>query len=122
MRLAKTASLHLEAMARSDWLSLAPNTIQNKAMANLDQTYVHACSWTRTIPEIQKIEEQPIITKINKHIVIRTVLQQGSKICNYFALTLTMATGSNDSSLDIKHSTRDFSFNSYPIHKLNISC
>jgi hypothetical protein len=82
------------ARACSDWLMVAPNNISNGKAKNMDQTHNCSSFFTRTSPDFQIFDEQRIFTKINKFITNRTVFPQGFKICNSFALTLTMAAGS----------------------------
>lgn len=101
---------------------LAVNMFSNKAMEREDQTGAGKCSSSRTHMNFQKIDEHQISTKIYKLYITRTVSTCTSWICNWFALTLTVATGSNDLSLHIKTSKHDFSHYTQPNHKPQASC
>jgi hypothetical protein len=121
MPLAKTAPFGLDDMARCEWLSLAPNTFQTRQRHFEDLSAFHEAFSARTHPENSRNQEQRIATKINKHIVIRTVFPRGLKIRNYFLLIPNTASGSSILRLEHKTSNRYIFLHSEPNHKLQLA-
>ena len=116
-QLAKTTSLHLEALASAHWPVHAPNTIWNKAMEIQDLSACSSCSSSRTSPEISESQDHQISTKCHKLIVIRTVWTCTWRICKAINLTLTVATGSIQKRNEHQTINRDFSLHAQSIHK-----
>jgi hypothetical protein len=96
------------------------HVIWNEIQKNGSNT--HGSSFfTKKFQKMQKYHEQRNFIKINKCIINGTVFPQGTWIRNSFNLIPNTATGSSETSYDIKHSSRDYSLHSQPIHKPNIS-
>jgi hypothetical protein len=114
----KTASFQLEAMARFYWLWGAPNTFSNQEMELEDQNAYSSCSSSRTSSEFPDFGQEHFLTKCNKLIVIRTVFQQGLKICKRFLLILNIATWSSERNFLGQSSNHNISLYTQPNRKL----
>ena len=121
-RQTKTASFQIKAMARFHWTVVAGNTYSKAGKGNEDLTRIWTSSSPRTSTNFPENEEHQISTKIYKLYIKRTVSTSTSRICHWFNLTLSIATGSIKNRSAHQTSIHDYSLNTQPNGKPQASC